>query len=123
MLASAGCAVVHVDAHGNLVLTVIAVIPSSFPQTGAAAERLAVLVANRCVSPLFSESLVVDCKGGMPLISNNRSMRSGGSLWFGIARQIAVDGIKIHSVRWTKAHRLSASEDPADAIDFAASTP
>ena len=62
-----------------------------------------------CVSITFSASLVVDCKGAMPLIISNKVMRLGESYWFGIARQIAKDRLKITNIRRVSYPILHAS--------------
>ena len=105
LLHRGGFICMQVDSSGQPVKAIGAPLPSCLPQSAAAAERLAVCVANMFAPSHFCASFVGDCKGALQLVSHNSSARSSSKLWGGVARSMHVDGIKSRSAVWVKAHQ------------------
>ena len=57
-----------------------------------------------CVSDGFDAFVVNDCKGALPLINENESVRLGFTEYAGLARDIWKDGLRVKRVRWVKAY-------------------
>ena len=108
-LARAGFSLAQVDDAGQLIRAVRSPVPRSLPQSAAAAERVAVYVANWLMRGITYMPLYCDCTSALALVNDHLKERGPASPWASLARWMWQDGIRLTSARWTKSHHdLSA---------------
>jgi len=110
-VARASLAIAQIDGEGCPLKVLTLAVPSGLPQSAAVAERLCLVLANNHLSQKHLAPFVGDCKGALKL-ADVPVARLPRGLHAGFARNMAIDGVKLTSTEWVKAHQCMDRDDP-----------